>query len=710
MRNKKMLNYGAAFLLLLLLGTVFFIVQFRRTEKNIRLSLQERIVTAERQIDKNIGAMIAGIHLQLVHIPAGQKEETISEQLQYVSKPERRYHLVTKDGALYQNGAQLPGDIAGGIAQRGYAFSFLPAAGEEKGSVAVVVPFLQCENCYVAALMPVDDFFIELTDEITANVEYIALVNAQNNTISGMYTNGAKQEDAIESAVRSFAKDYVNSGYTEQVYQAATLYYNAYIALPQLPGWTLGAWLYCKEFEPIWKTLIINSIFFFACCLLTFIFQLVLRAVAARNARIRQATQHVDPLTGLLAPAALFAAAREFFTKHTRSEYSLVSVDLVAFHRFNTMYGYEAGDQLLKALGLCIAKNYDCGTHINSDVFMFLTKNEYPMAGRLTHTLNSGIANEMDFKYLPAVQYKFGICPLLQEETSLRNAYDHCLIALRTAKTMPKQMEVVYDIDMHRKTALTRNVELYMQRALEQEEFLVYVQPQFRLAGLTCCGGEALIRWESAHMGFLSPFQFIPLFESNGFIAEVDFYMMRHVLDYLQQVYDAGGMMCALAVNQSRITISFPNYLERLRDLVQKYSFPLQFVEIEITESALTDAGEAMVNLLFALRQMGFTISMDDFGTGYSSLNALRELPVDILKIDKEFINESDTSERGRIIIRNVISMAKELNITTISEGVERGSQLDFLLESGCDIGQGYLFEKPMLLKEFHERHIRNSS
>lgn len=466
-----------------------------------------------------------------------------------------------------------------------------------------------------------------------------------------------------------------------------------------------GFRVFTQSAEPLYIrfyiSLILLILFFVSTIVLLF-------ALLRSNKRRLRHAEGYDFLTGLLTASVMEGAVNEFFRRHRHTNYCLVCMDIVAFHRFNTMYGHTAGDALLKTIGTTISSNYACVTHLSSDIFVFVAPNRYPLAEEVMEKIWDAVCRDMGEQYAQVLNYKFGVYPLLHDKLEFRAAYDGALMALKTAKGLTDQYEVVYDRKMQRQSETERNIEMNMQRALDGNEFLIYVQPKFRLADLACCGGEVLIRWQSEQMGFLMPGQFVGLFEQTGFVAEMDLFMMDGALCYLQSLMDAGDPLLPIAVNQSRITLSFPNYLQRLELLLAKYTVPRSYIEIEITESALHEDDGTMRQLMRALRKMGFTIAIDDFGTGYSSLNSLHTLPVDVLKLDKSFLSgESNTSSKGLLIVQGIINMANALNLSTVCEGIEAGTQLNFLRAAGCEIGQGFLLAKPIPLSEFHTRYVQ---
>ena len=240
--------------------------------------------------------------------------------------------------------------------------------------------------------------------------------------------------------------------------------------------------------------------------------------------------------------------------------------------------------------------------------------------------------------------------------------------------------------------------------ALANEEFMVYYQPKYNPQSETLTGAEALIRWQSPEFGFISPGRFIPIFEKNGFITEIDHYMIRHVARDQKRWFDEGLKCVPVSVNVSRAHFIEDDLAEQIRDIVDEEGAPHNLIEIELTESAFFDDKKALVNTINRLKEYGFAVSMDDFGSGYSSLNSLKDLPLDVLKLDAEFFRGNADGGRQEAVISETIRLAKALKMRTVAEGVEIREQVDFLAAQGCDMIQGYIFDKPITKDEFVQR------
>ncbi len=242
------------------------------------------------------------------------------------------------------------------------------------------------------------------------------------------------------------------------------------------------------------------------------------------------------------------------------------------------------------------------------------------------------------------------------------------------------------------------------QKALDNEEFVVYYQPKCDPKTEKLKGAEALIRWMHPEKGMISPGRFIPIFESNGFITKIDHYMLSHVAADQRRWLDAGFDCVPVSVNVSRAHFIESDLAEQIRDIVDNAGTPHNLIEIELTESAFFDDKKALITTIERLKEYGFAVSMDDFGSGYSSLNSLKEMPLDVLKLDADFFRNDDGTGRGQIVVSEAIQLAKKLNMRTVAEGVEIRDQVDFLAEQGCDMIQGFVFAKPMPGNEFEQK------
>ena len=262
---------------------------------------------------------------------------------------------------------------------------------------------------------------------------------------------------------------------------------------------------------------------------------------------------------------------------------------------------------------------------------------------------------------------------------------------------------VFFDGEMSRQIKERRNIEANMMAALENNEFKVYYQPKVSIESGKVVGAEALVRWIRPSGEIISPGKFVPIFEENGFITDMDFAIYRNAISDIAKWLEHDIEVPLVSLNVSRFHLSDDNFCTKLNDLVDSYKVPHKYIELEITESLLTDNIDYLVDMVTKLKEMGFRISIDDFGSGYSSLNLITQLPFDTLKIDGGFFLKNELTDKNKKVISSVVTLAKSLNLETVSEGVETQPQVDFLKELGCDMVQGYFYYKPMPSNAFEE-------
>ena len=299
---------------------------------------------------------------------------------------------------------------------------------------------------------------------------------------------------------------------------------------------------------------------------------------------------------------------------------------------------------------------------------------------------------------LVRVPLQAGVCYLGEPPMDIRAAINDADIAAHGEE--PVQF---FSGRLQQETMLTTRMESLQRQALERQEFQIWYQPKYDLATRRCIGAEALVRWQSAELGFLPPGKFIALFESNGFISDLDFYNLEQVMKFQREAAEKGLPVVPISVNQSRAHMREQGYLRRMQALVDQYT--TQGIELELTETAFDFADRALrehsLAVVAALHAMGFAIDMDDFGSGYSDLSLLNQLPLDVMKIDRSLLLASEGSERMCIVLQQMIDLGHALGMKVICEGIETEAQENLLRRCGCEYGQGYLYGKPMPRKEF---------
>lgn len=285
---------------------------------------------------------------------------------------------------------------------------------------------------------------------------------------------------------------------------------------------------------------------------------------------------------------------------------------------------------------------------------------------------------------------------------------DRALLVVDSIKGIYNRYVAVYDETIREKLLREKGITDVMSSALEEGQFIVYLQPKFSLKDNLITGAEALVRWIHPEWGFMSPGEFIPLFEKNDFIPCLDQYVWETVCAKLREWKKKGYTMIPVSVNVSRADI-FRSHLEDIfQTLIEKYEIDPGYLHLEITESAYTNHPNQIINTMTRLKEMGFPVEMDDFGSGYSSLNMLSQMNLDILKLDMGFIQNEMKKAAEQSILSDIISMAHRLNLKVVAEGIETEEQAERLRELGCDYAQGYYFAKPMPVEEFENTYQKN--
>ena len=412
-----------------------------------------------------------------------------------------------------------------------------------------------------------------------------------------------------------------------------------------------------------------------------------------------------DSLTDVFNSEAFYRKTSEIINKRTDTEFALFSIDVDKFRLINDSYGIDEGNKFLHIMGDVLKEMLPkdgCVKRYQADVFSVLIPYEDDQELINFMTDFSAAANEKS--NIPThVSFTFGIYKIVDRELPIRLMCDRARAAKRQLKGSSSASNyALYDDAIRLKLREQADIEERMEEALANREFVMYLQPQVDVKTRKIYGAEALVRWNNPTKGIMVPFQFLELFESNGFIVKLDKYMWEEACKYLKVLKDR-GIDLPIAVNISRAHIGATNLVEEFTRLVKKYDISPKNLELEITENLFMDDVHELFDQMSALKQNGFSIHMDDFGSAYSSLNMLRNAPVDTLKIDKFFFDEIMTTERGRIIVEASVRMAKQLGLLTIAEGVETQEQLDFLTEINCDIVQGYYFSRPVNIEGFEK-------
>ena len=403
--------------------------------------------------------------------------------------------------------------------------------------------------------------------------------------------------------------------------------------------------------------------------------------------------------------------ATDIINQKRETPFLIYRFDILNFRYINEAYGHTKADAVLKACVQEFRRIYsdnELCVRINSDHFLALViNNTERKANYQEYTKAIGeCARINDVRY--PIRLRMGIYQVRKDDYDIDIMIDHANAARKSLSGNEKVLEATYSEKIVSNMKKVDAIESQMQSAIVNDEFKIFLQPKWDIVNNCLVGAEALVRWIKDDGSMIYPSDFIPLFETNGFIEKLDFHMLEMLCKRIYDLESEGKYkLVPISVNQSRILINNPDYVKNVEKVISRYNTKAEHLEIEITETVFFDEKNKMIEVVNQLKELGLNLAMDDFGSGYSSLNILRDIPFDILKIDREFVSESVASQSSIIIMQKIIEMAHGLNIRVVCEGVETKEQIDILRELGCTVVQGYYYDKPIPMDEFLEKYCK---
>ena len=420
----------------------------------------------------------------------------------------------------------------------------------------------------------------------------------------------------------------------------------------------------------------------------------------------REIIQHTerDPLTGLYNREYFYRYAEQYDQHHKDVEMDAIVVDINHFHMINERFGNAYGDDILRRIGERIRETVADVDGIvcrrEADTFMVYCPHgkDYKL---ILENASIGLAGDKAVN--SRVRLRLGVYQKVDKTLEIERRFDRAKMAADTVKGNYTRTIGIYDSTLHERELYAEQLIDDFHQAIEEKQFRVYYQPKYdirpKVPVLT--SAEALVRWQHPTLGLVSPGVFIPLFEDNGLIQELDRYVWRETAEQIRKWKDDIGFSVPVSVNVSRIDMYDPELLSKFDKLLQDNGLTTSDLFLEITESAYTQDSEQIIETVNKLRDMGFHIEMDDFGTGYSSLNMISTLPIDALKLDMQFVRSAFKEQKDTRMLEVIIDIAGHLSVPVIAEGVETEEQMVALKVLGCDIVQGYYFSKPLPADEF---------
>ena len=419
--------------------------------------------------------------------------------------------------------------------------------------------------------------------------------------------------------------------------------------------------------------------------------------------------QNVDKLTGALTLESFKRHAKRILRRRRGAPFVFIKLDVKNFKLINRIYDFTEGDRVIKniaaALRAVLCEPDMLFARAGTDDFLLLLPyidRDY-LSGQRTAFI-AKFRELMGSHFSMAVEFPTGQYLLSKSDyphPDIPEILEKVNFAHRAAKQYGYTAIVDYVETLEHTAIFHKTIEDRMESALEHGEFQMYLQPKHDVRTGQICGAEALVRWMVNGEFYLPPVDFIPVLESNGFVVKLDLYMFRCAVKKISAQLHAGEAPVTISVNFARCHLSNERFVQDLCAIADEYEVPHHFLEIELTETAAFEQVERMVALIDQLHAADFSISMDDFGTGFSSLSLLKDLEVDTLKIDRGFFDDAANPLRARIILANMICMAKQLHIQTVAEGVEVPEQVEMLRALGCDLIQGYYYSRPMPADSF---------
>ena len=449
-------------------------------------------------------------------------------------------------------------------------------------------------------------------------------------------------------------------------------------------------------------------------CMLAFVYysgrfliemNLQTKALYEKNRELNFRANH-DPVTGLYNRERFFEAAAEIIKRKPERKYRIVCSDIKDFKLINDMYGDEMGNQVLRFEADLIREYADSDAvygRISGDRFALCMPAECFDENMIVNQISK--LKEMFNKSNYHMHIYIGVYDVVDVNEAVGTMCDKALISIQNIKGDYYKVVSYYDWKLLDHELQKRQLVGEFEKAVSEEQFCIYLQPQTDRHG-KCYGSEALVRWKHPERGLIMPGYFIEPLEEAGLIYRLDEFVWELAVRQLKKWKDAGREDMYISVNISARDFYYIDVYKVITGLVKKYEISPSSLRLELTETALASDLAEIMELLTRLKNKGFIIEIDDFGSGYSSLNMLKDICADVVKIDREFLRETENAKRSKDILEVIITLSKKMNMTVVAEGVETLQQVNMLAEMGCEIFQGYYFSKPISVPDFEEKYM----
>lgn len=438
---------------------------------------------------------------------------------------------------------------------------------------------------------------------------------------------------------------------------------------------------------------------------------IILRRVGSMI-RLREASSVIDrvehdSITGLYSRDFFFINSEKILYESAQDEYDIFCCEIMSLKMLQDRHSKAKAEKLLIGITKALEDNFGSDSlygKLSDSIFSVLTLHK---SKENYENISENLRNAVKNMSIPDAVLHFSAYPCVDSNVPAPSLCNRALTALDEVKFQFGRQFAEFNNEFKDKYSRRHAILGYMETAVKENQFEIYYQPKFSLREEKVGGAEALVRWTHPELGFISPGEFIPLFESVGFITELDFYVAERTCKDLREWIDSGKPTVPVSCNLSRADFSHPALAETIVEIADKYSIPHELLHIEVTESAYTDNMKVFLDTVQKLHNAGFRIELDDFGAGYSSLTVLSELDIDILKLDMYFA-QNMTTDKQLLILKHIFSIAQKLNMKIVAEGVETKEQSDAFRSMGCTYIQGYYYSKPLSKAQFEEYLINN--
>ena len=420
-----------------------------------------------------------------------------------------------------------------------------------------------------------------------------------------------------------------------------------------------------------------------------------------------------DKLTNLLFYDDFKEEVGKVISKSNKNKYILMSGNISNFKYINNIYGYEQGDYLLKSVAdffMANVENCIVGCRMHSDRFLSLVRMEENDEKEVMETVEQLVTKFIDTISpdfpLANIHLNCGAYIIREEDKNVSEIVDKAEMARKSAKDNYLTSLVFYNDKIEEKARMEREMIPMFERALKDNRILVYLQPKVAIESGLVIGAEALVRMLDDNGKIVPPMDFIPILERTGMIIKLDFCVLDQVCALIRKWIDNGIKPIRVSVNLSRFDFQEDGSWEQMLQKIKSFDIPREFLEFEVTETIFYDDVEFIINKLRQLRAKGHKVSMDDFGSGYSSLNTVGLMPIDIIKFDRGFVQNSINNKKGLDIMSGLVDIFNKINLEVICEGVETEEEEKTIQQCGCDYVQGYYHDRPLPIAEFEEKYM----